>query len=349
MCLCWSGKEYGCNPKAITDAMASQHLAGSKFEVWYAFVNPTSFVSQLPEGVHAVNIGGLKYFRLLLTSHFIISNTRFGGGMFWPMPKRKGQLYILTGHGSNGVKRIEFDTSSLPEQYLKDAMADTMRIDLMLSNSRQRTATIRSAYRYEGEILDCGFPRNDALINAESAASDRHYLLYTPTFRNNGRTDVYGFDFDKVISALETRFGGQWFVRISSHPNMRSFYQSIYDFSHPRLVDIGKEELQPYLSGSDALITDYSSAEMDFSLTGRPVFQLCRDRQDYDRGFYIKPEELPFPYAETDEQLVQNILGFDEAEYATDLQRFNQDVVGLHETGRAAEAVVEWMCKRYDK
>ena len=221
-----------------------------------------------------------------------------------------------------------------------------------MSGSAFRSKVIRSAYRYYGEILEKGTPRNDAYIEAIARQSqdfhfqEKHFLIYTPTFRSNGRKDVYGFDIDKIVSALETRFGGEWYIRISSHPNMSSYYHEIYDFSHPRLIDVGKMELQPLLVSSDALITDYSSAEMDFSLTKRPIFQLCKDRSDYDRGFYINPESLPFPYAETDDQLIDNILTFDNERYQSELEKFNREVIGLNETGHASEAVVEWMINK---
>jgi len=221
----------------------------------------------------------------------------------------------------------------------------------MLSDSSYWSHIYRTAYRYEGEILENGLPRNDVFFSQTStesgiSAGEKRYLIYAPTFRGNGRRDVYGFVVDRVIAALETRFGGEWYIRISSHPNMRDYYREIYDFSHPRLIDVGGEDLQPLLMSSDALITDYSSAEMDFSLTNRPIFQFCKDRKDYDRGFYINPEDLPFPYAENDEQLILNILNFDEDKYKTDLDKFNKEVIGLHETGHAAESVVEWMLRK---
>lgn len=344
MCVCWGGKEYGCNPKSITDALLEQTESRTHFEIWYAFQEIEKFV--VADEIHKVLIGSLQYYQLLLTSQFIISNTRFGGGMFWPMAKKKGQYYIQTGHGSSGVKRVEFDTKSLSADYLKAAMEDTSRIDLMLSNSKRRLETIRSGYRYEGEVLEEGFPRNDAFIKPKNSAGHKKYLVYAPTFRNNNRLDVYGFDVDKVILALETRFGGEWYIKISSHPNMRSFYQDLYDFSHPRLIDIGKDDLQSHLLSSDALLTDYSSAEMDFSLSKKPVFQLCRDCNEYDRGFYFHPTTLPFPYAENDEELIRNILNFDEEKYKYELETFHRDVIQFTETGHASKAVVEWMLNR---
>jgi len=355
MCVCWGGEQYNCNPKAL--AMELVKHAG--FEVWYAFKEPKRFLSVLPEEVQAVEIGSLAYYKLLATSQFIVSNTRFGGGMWWPFEKRKVQIFIQTMHGGHGIKKVELDVKEqLGKDYITAALEDTRRTDLMLSDSIYWTHIYRTSFRYQGEVLELGLPRNDVFfkqISAESAklTDNKRYLIYTPTFRNNGRKDVYGFDVDKVVVALEKRFGGEWYIRVSSHPNMRSYYREIYDFSHPRMIDVGGEDLQPLLLSSDALITDYSSAEMDFSLrtiTRRevdehvyPVFQLCKDRNDYDRGFYINPEDLPFPYAETDEELIANILNFDTEKYLADLEKFNIEVIGLKETGHAAEAVVEWM------
>lgn len=348
MCLCWKGSCYGCNPQSIAETIVLRDEWRKSFEVWFAFVQPEAFAALLPTGIHAVQIGSLDYFHLLATSQFIISNIHLTGE-FFPY-KKCGQQYLFTGHGASGIKKIEFDTDSLPSEYMKMAEEDTSRMDLFLSCSEFRSRVIRSAYRYQGEILEKGTPRNDAYVRSLKSLTDEHhdlhYLIYTPTFRGNGRRDVYGFDVDRVVAALEQRFGGEWYVRISSHPNMRGYYREIYDFSHPRMIDVGNEDLQPLLLTSAALITDYSSAEMDFSLTGRPVFQLCRDREDYDRGFYINPEDLPFPYATNDDGLVQNILAFDADKYAKEVDAFNRDVIGLKETGHAAEGVVEWMLSK---
>lgn len=364
ICICWGGAKYNCNPKAITDKIIEKGLATKDpFEIVYAFINPQEFKNIIPKEIIPVEIGSLEYFYYLATSQFIIANTRLGGGIYWPFAKKNGQYYIQTQHGGHGIKKVEFD-ANLSEEYLKIAKKDTERIDLMLSDSRFWTNVYRTSYRYKGEVLEQGLPRNDifflegaalAAIKAKvyqyiydkkgmSVTDITKLLIYTPTFRNNGRRDVYGFNVNKVVDALEMKFGGKWYLMISSHPNMRSYYKEIYDFSHPRMIDVGMyPELQELLVTCDALITDYSSAEMDFSLTGRPIFQLCKDRNDYDRGFYINPEELPFPYAETEDQLVQNILAFDEVQYHRVLSLFNEERIGLKETGHASEKIITWI------
>ena len=158
---------------------------------------------------------------------------------------------------------------------------------------------------------------------------------------------IYGFDTDSVLSALSKRFGGDWYILVSSHPYMLSVYRSIYDFSSPKLIDIGQlPDVQELLIAGDALITDYSSIEMDFSLTGRPIFQLAKDWRHYSRGTYIDVHSLPFPFAEDDRQLCENIMNFDEKKYAKNLAIFNQKTIGLCETGVASKAVADWMLKR---
>lgn len=366
MCVCWGGKKYNCNPKAITDALLRRQDAQG-IQIVYAFDEPEQFADILPEGVQSVEIGSLQYYYLLATSHLIIANTRFVG-LMWPFAKKSSQIYIQTQHGGHGIKKVELDVrDALTEEYITNAIEDTKRTDLMLSDSKYWTRVYRTAYQYGGEVLESGLPRNDVFfagdeekrafkqkaldyivhhnsISNPQELSAAKFLIYTPTFRNNQRRDVYGFDVDKVVRALEERFGGVWYILVSSHPNMVDYYREVYDFSNPRLLDVGTyPELQELLVVADALITDYSSAEMDFSLTSRPVFQLIRDREDYDRGTYIAPRSLPFPYAENDDALVNNILTFDEEKYHSDLNDFNTNVIGLNETGHAADNVAEWI------
>lgn len=366
MCVCWGGKKYNCNPKAITDALLRRQDAQG-IQIVYAFDEPEQFADILPEGVQSVEIGSLQYYYLLATSHLIIANTRFVG-LMWPFAKKSSQIYIQTQHGGHGIKKVELDVrDALTEEYITNAIEDTKRTDLMLSDSRYWTRVYRTAYQYGGEVLESGLPRNDVFfagdeeknalnqralgyivkhnsISNPQELSGAKFLIYTPTFRNNQRRDVYGFDVDKVVRALEERFGGVWYILVSSHPNMVDYYREVYDFSNPRLLDVGTyPELQELLVVSDVLITDYSSAEMDFSLTSRPVFQLIRDREDYDRGTYLDPRSLPFPYAENDDALVNNILTFDEEKYHSDLNDFNTNVIGLNETGHAADNVAEWI------
>jgi len=359
--ICWGGSKYGCNPKAIAETL---HNTDSSYEIGFAFISPEQFVNEIPMDYKVLELGSLYYFYYLATSKIIVSNTRFTR-LFFPY-KKKSQKYIFTGHGSFGIKKIEFDAEeSLSPEYLALAVEDTRRTDLMLSNAVFRTKVFRSGYRYTGEVLEQGIPRNDVLFSTpkekvviakesfvkeclpsyKGKLQDLKFLIYAPTFRKDGDFSNYRFDVERVINCLSKQFGGNWYVLISSHPNMLNVYKNIYDFSNERLIDIAKKDLHPFLLFSDVLITDYSSVEMDFSLLNKPVFQLCRDVRKYDRGFYINPRELPFPFAENDDELCENILNFDFDKYLFDLNKFNIEV-GIKDSGKASESVVKWIIKQ---
>lgn len=349
-----TGGPYDCNPAYIVDEIVSRNKTGKTIEPWFVLADmsdPSMHI--IPEGCGIVEYQQLPYYYIYYTSKFIIVNVIQRHALH----KRPEQIAIQTGHGGHGLKKFYYDNpeSDTPEA-LDILTREVENFNLLLSDSDFWSSVIRTSYRYKGTILEKGFPRNCVFFNKDGESNDnneRRYLIYTPTFRFDGCYDMYGFNVDKVVDALEKRFGGTWYIRISAHPLMRSFYHELYDFSHPRLIDVGRENLMPLLVTSDALITDYSSAEMDFSMRdvaniydkdrhAHPIFQLFRDRNIHDCNFYIELRELPFPYAENDEQLVNNILTFDEEKYLSELDAFHQKI-GLCEDGNAASHVVDWM------
>jgi len=353
----WAGKSYNCNPRYIAEAILDDQEC-KNYELYYAFINPT-LINDLPDLIRPLTLGSLSYYYYLSTSRFIVSNIIFAGEYF--PEKKRGQIYIHAQHGGRGIKKVDFDdVDNISLSFLRSRVKDSIRTDLMLADSRYHTKMCRSAYIYTGEVLECGLPRNKLFfldINAKESIKNKvrsilkiphttKCLIYAPTFRGNGRRDVYGFNEQKVINALEERFGGEWYVLIGSHPNMNDFYREIYDFSNRKVIDVGRyNDFQELLLLSDVLITDYSSAEMDFSIQEKPVFSLVKDANSYDRGLYISPKELPFPYAETEDVLCSNILKFDNEIYITNLRKFEHDIMGLKETGHASEIVVDWIKK----
>jgi CDP-glycerol glycerophosphotransferase len=101
---------------------------------------------------------------------------------------------------------------------------------------------------------------------------------------------------------------------------------------------------------ADVLITDYSSSQWDFALTGKPGFLFTPDLDYYqheDRGFYTPIDDWPFPYAKTNEELSNLIICFDEDKHRAKVQR-HLDLLESCEDGHATEKICDIIMKQLE-
>lgn len=105
------------------------------------------------------------------------------------------------------------------------------------------------------------------------------------------------------------------------------------------------------ISASDILISDYSSIMFEAAFVKKPVFLFATDLQDYIANEYellIPYHELPFPVAESNEELEQNILELNLESYKENVESF-LDRYGVHEDGHASDRtaafISDWIQK----
>jgi CDP-glycerol glycerophosphotransferase len=101
----------------------------------------------------------------LETADLIISTSHLE--MDWT--KRPGATYVQTWHGTP-LKRIHADAIGGPPGLLEHLSEDVDRWDVLLSPNPYSTATMRRAFRWSGEILETGYPRNDVLVCGSAGA-----------------------------------------------------------------------------------------------------------------------------------------------------------------------------------
>ena len=98
-------------------------------------------------------------------------------------------------------------------------------------------------------------------------------------------------------------------------------------------------------------ITDYSSSAFDAANMRIPVFLYVDDLREYvqERGELMwDMEELPFAVAETNEELGEKIVGFNEDVYVRNVGAFLREQ-GVLEDGKASERstdVIQNFCLR---
>lgn len=349
VCCNMKGKRYGDNPKYIVDEMIRQKLDYDI--VW--LMNGESDAS-LPKGVRRAKYSLFSCAYELATAKFWIdSNTKHLGTL-----KRKNQYYVQTWHGSYGLKKLY---GSIPDKISffdrTIVQYNSKIIDLFLSNSGFTTKVYREAFWYNGQMLECGSPRNDIFfvdpteyvrkVKNFFGLKEEKLVLYAPTYRDDYQTENMYMDFESVLSCLKQRFGGDWVMLIRLHPQNMVDAGRFIQYTDKLINATNYNVMQELLVACDVLISDYSSCMFDFVTKKAPCFIYATDVQKYKdkRDFYFNLRELPFPLAENEEEMKKNILEFDERKYLENLEQLFTRV-NLCDNGNASKRVVEWIVER---
>lgn len=349
-------KQYSCNPRALTEYLLEHH---PEFEIYWVFRKRLD-ISGVDSRIKCIRFRTLEFLRVINTAEFIITNCRTDPfSIHWK--KREGQKYIMQWHGGVALKKIEKDAADkLSFMYLDKAQRDSQACDLMISGCDFQTKLIQEVFWYDGEILEKGIPRNDIFFNKGRHAEikvkvyrkydlpeDTRIVLYAPTFRKPVTIEPYRLDWNKVIPAFEKFLGtSKITVMLRLHPNLIGKADTSSLLNHPGMIDVTNyHDMQELLCISDVLITDYSSSMFDFSIMERPCFIFAADLEKYDRGYYFNFNELPYPLARTQEDLIQEINSFSSDNYSQKLKEFMKTKVGLFETGNASKGQAEWMIR----
>lgn len=344
VCQSFAGRGYSDSPKAIADELLRRNWSV------YWLVKDRKEAESLPHGIIPLEADTPSAVYHMATARVWVDNCRKWGRLY----KRPNQLYIQTWHGFP-LKRIEGDAAdTLDPEYLRAAKMDSSLCDLFLSNSSFLTEIYRRAFWYEGEVLECGFPRNDVLFSPDretlekvrtglNLPSDKRLCLYAPTFRRDRGLSVYDMDYAQAVRALQKRFGGEWLILAKLHPNVA---EKSHELNLPGcVVDASSwPDIQELYIASDVLITDYSSVMFDYMHTGKPCFLYVNDLEAYrsDRNFYLDLDALPFARAENNGELEQIILNFQETAQRQRTKDFFQ-AYGIRENGTAARQTVDWI------
>lgn len=341
----FKGRKYTDNPKYIVEKI--HELDPSIDIVW---ICDPSYNIELPPYVRRVQWYDSIALRYELgTAKVWIDSHRIRN--FYK--KRKGQLFMETWHGGIGMKKLELDVPAFREKpgFIEEVQKTTSLADVFISQSDYRTRIYRSAFEYHGPVWKCGFPKNDIILQDSTPIKRSIYsrydlpastrvMLYAPSFRDyfydGVDVSVYNVDFTALHKALVDRFGGEWKILVHWHPLFADQIKASMSIDENVIDVTDYSDMQQLLLAADALLSDYSSCMFDATITRIPCFTFATDFELYkaDRGTYFEMEDLPFPYAQNNEQLIQNVISFDEDTYKLKLDKFFREQ-GLHETGHA--------------
>lgn len=343
---------YSDHGKYITEALLK--IRNDLDIVWAV----SDMKTEVPERVRKVWLGNRKRFIYEMeTAKVWIYNM--------PVPqyiiKRQGQIYIQTKHwASITLKKFYLDAITITD-VTKDVAwwkQDSRKMDYIITGSDFDTQSCRRGFDFHKEVLQVGSPRSDAMFLQKEKKEkvykyydlclEKHMLLYAPTYRYNRNrlaqeTPIQeirevNLDYKGVKAALEKHFGGEWYIALRLHPG------------HEKTV--GKLEIPEYVinlsayedgeetaAACDVMISDYSSIMFEPAFVNKPVFLFATDKKEYidkEYNLLIDYDTLPFPIAESNKELIENINDFAVDDYERKLDFFMKEY-GIHEDGHASE------------
>jgi CDP-glycerol glycerophosphotransferase len=350
--LSWKGKQCADNPLAIADEL--RRRGDDREHIWA--VNDFSVAA--PEGARVVLSGTEDYYEALARSRYLIANDDMGTAY----QKRDGQVYVQTWHGTP-LKRIGFDIGRprfiSGTRYFDVLTEDVAKWDLLISPNPFSTQIMRGAFRYTGEILESGYPRNDVMQSGDAGcvaadvrrrlglAEGKRVVLYAPTWRDDQyyASGRYRFDFRLDLERARQELGDDHVFLIRGHHHMA---EDVPTGTRPDFaINVtAYPDISELLLVTDILVTDYSSVMFDFAPTGRPMLFFTYDLEQYRddlRGFYFNFEaEAPGPLLASSDDVIAAIADIDavSARHQASYGRFRAKFCPLDD-GKAAARVCD--------
>lgn len=339
----FEGQTISCNPKYIYKMLRSRYGDTLQY-VWECNTDRKC-------NEKTVKHNSFSYIYHIMTAHIIVTNT----GISAVFPLRKKQKCINTWHGSGAYKKVGMDIDErVNGTGEKRMLLSAQSTDFFISGCEKFTQVMSRALCMPKDIfLPIGMPRNDCLVAATNdenvfaikeqlgIAPNQKVVLYAPTFR--GKTDDpdkndLKLNTDRIIRALSKRFDGEWLFAYRCH-----YLTDAVIGNQNKCIDVSDyDDMQELLMLADVLISDYSSAIWDYSLTKKPCLLYCYDLTKYksERDFYTPIEEWGFPIACTEEELINAIETFELSKYELSVRKHHTDL-GSFENGKATEKICE--------
>ena len=345
----WRGL-YSDSPRVLSERLATTDLPLRRLWV-------TTGENEFPSDVATVQRHSAAYFRSLLTTDVLVANDIVSQHLV----KGPRVHYVQLWHGTP-LKLIGHDERAHSytgaQAHLKRMVRDVAKWDYLVSPGPACSEIFRSAFGFEGEIWETGYPRNDVLRAPDAAARRAEVreklglepgalaVLHAPTWRDDDKSEEGRFqqsvliDPDLLAEALPE--GSRLLLRL--HRNVTERPAGTRD---DFVLDVsGYPDIAELYLAADVLVSDYSSAVYDFAVTGKPILLFAPDLDRYRdsvRGLYFDYEDwAPGPVSTSQVDLATALADLDAVEQAWG-ERYGAFVQKFcpHEDGLAGQRVVE--------
>src|SRR3954470_6322016 len=338
---------FSDSPRVLHAALAERFPEAR--HVWIA--DPVH-AEMFPAGVETVAYHSGEDVAALEAADAVVANTHTD--VDWDKPP--ATVYLQTWHGTP-LKRIHWDVLWAPEGRLERLQRDVDRWDVLLSPNAASTPYLRQAFRFDRELLETGYPRNDILVSPEAEAvrarvrrdlgipDGTRAVLYAPPWRDDF---VFGdgtgpLQLELDVARTVRELGDDHCLLLRLHYMLTGRLAPI---EHPAVRDVSRHgDISELYLAADVLVTDYSSVMFDFAVTGKPLLFFTYDLAAYRdslRGSSFDFEPVaPGPLLTTTDEVIGALHELDavreryEARYAAFRERFCH-----RDDGHATERVI---------
>ena len=344
------GKQYADSPRYIYEELLRR--GDTRPKVWI-YSGPHVFTDPNTEVVQRLSP---EYYAALARAQIWTMNQSAPSYLKRPAKVR----FVQTWHGTP-LKHMQLDAAGKQEQsegYLERAQAGVRQWTHLLSPSPYASSAFRSAFGFNGPIVELGYPRNDILVSDKAPAIREHTraqlglgkqraILYAPTFRDNQKNarGKLAFQLPFDLETFAQQMPDDTVLLLRMHSLIASRIQ-IPEHLRDRVKDVSSySDIQELFLASDALITDYSSVFFDAAVLRYPIVFFAYDLEDYQqnlRGFYLDyMKDLPGPIVQDEAELWATVnehleKGIDQGQRTRFIERF-----APQDDGHAAERVVD--------
>lgn len=348
----YGGRKFDDSPYVLYKEICNRPEFDA-FELIWAFVNPDTI--DIPRG-RKIKIDTPRFFYELLSSKIWISNT--GADRDIGLSKKK-VISIETWHGCP-LKKIcgEENENSAQNMTLNKKKKDSLTIRCAQSEyDLEIFARVFNAKKSSFILSD--LPRNDELAGEISVKrvdeikeklglpKDKKIILYMPTYREFCVDENYATYLAPPMDMAKwkNRLQDEYVLLIRAHYAVNKALNIVSDgfvfdvSSYPLINDL-------YII-SDMLISDYSSAYVDYSILKRPMLCFAYDYDVYNtkRGLYLDLNStLPCPVDATEEALLDRITSLDYKLYSARTAEFQKKFAPY--AGNATEKIIETLIDR---
>ncbi|MBW9209496.1 CDP-glycerol glycerophosphotransferase family protein [Mumia sp. zg.B21] len=248
-------------------------------------------------GGRGVVMGSREWWDVLARASYLT----FNAGLPPAVVRRPGQVIVQTWHGTP-LKLLGADRAAVREgapgwdDWTRRSVG---RWDALLAPNPYSAEIFPRAWGYKGDIVQLGYPRNDALAGVDDDRAtdvrrrlripdDHMVALYAPTWRDGDRVMPRLLDLEAVVRGM----GDGFTLLVRGHMNIRGWESAV---AGPAVRDVTTyPEINDLYRVADVAITDYSSIMFDYSVTRKPLVFFVPDLDDYRgrrRGLYFDLEE----------------------------------------------------------